>query len=108
MTMEGSWKDGLVAMMATECVNDDRRLTNQGGGLSRRDGLRWIRDFRYKWEEMPNFATHAVADEKHGDLFVPLLLKYISDQRGALGAADDALELFKLYHLGVAEEMEEL
>ena len=57
---------------------------------------------------MPNFATHAVADKKHDDLFVPLLLKYISDQRGALGAADDALELFKLYHLGVAEEMEKL
>jgi hypothetical protein len=23
---EGSWKDGLIAMMATEWVNDDRRL----------------------------------------------------------------------------------
>ena len=42
---EGSWKDGLIAMMATEWVNDDRRLIDQGGGLSRRDGLRWIRDF---------------------------------------------------------------
>lgn len=33
---EGSWKDGLIAMMATEWVNDDRRLLDQGGGLSRR------------------------------------------------------------------------
>ena len=103
---EGAWQDGLIAMMATEWVNDDRRLMDQGGGLSRRDGLRWIRDFGYEWEEMPNFATHAVADEKHGDLFVPLLSKYVRDQKSALKAADDALELFKLYHFGVAEQME--
>jgi hypothetical protein len=37
---EGLWQDGLVAMIATEWVNDDRRLMEQGGGLSRRDGLR--------------------------------------------------------------------
>jgi pyrroloquinoline quinone (PQQ) biosynthesis protein C len=105
---EGAWQDGLIAMMATEWVNDDRRLMDQGGGLSRRDGLRWIRDFGYRWEEMPNFAAHAVADEKHGDLFVPLLPKYISNSASALNAADDALELFKLYHSGVAEAMENL
>lgn len=106
ITRAGPWQDGLIAMMATEWVNDDRRLLDQGGGLSRRDGLRWIRDFGYKWEEMPNFAAHAVADEKHSDLFVPLLDKFISNHDSALKAADDALELFKLYHLGVAEEME--
>lgn len=103
---EGAWQDGLIAMMATEWVNDDRRLMDQGGGLSRRDGLRWIRDFGYKWDEMPNFAAHAVADEKHSDLFVPLLDRFVLSRDSALKAADDALELFKLYHLGVAEEME--
>jgi len=103
---EGAWQDGLIAMMATEWVNDDRRLSNQGGGLSRRDGLRWIRDFGFRWEEMPNFAAHAVADEKHSDLFVPLLDQFILNRESALKAADDALELFKLYHVGVAEEME--
>jgi pyrroloquinoline quinone (PQQ) biosynthesis protein C len=105
---EGAWQDGLIAMMATEWVNDDRRLMDQGGGLSRRDGLRWIRDFGYRWEEMPNFATHAVADEKHGDLFLPLLSKHIANTVSALKAADEALELFKLYHWGVAEVMERL
>ena len=105
---EGAWQDGLIAMMATEWVNDDRRLMDQGGGLSRRDGLRWIRDFGYRWEEMPNFATHAVADEKHGDLFLPLLSKYISNRQSALKAAEEALDLFKLYHSGVAEAMERL
>ena len=108
ITRAGAWQDALIAMMATEWVNDDRRLLDQGGGLSRRDGLRWIRDFGYKWEEMANFAAHAVADEKHSDLFLPLLSKFISNQESALKAADDALELFKLYHLGVAEEMEKL
>ena len=106
ISRESPWQDGLVAMMATEWVNDDRRLMEQGGGLSRRDGLRWIRDFGYKWGEMPNFAAHAVADEKHGDLFTPSLPRYVADPTSALKAADDALELFKLYHLGVAEEME--
>lgn len=108
MTREGPWQDGLIAMMATEWVNDDRRLMDQGGGLSRRDGLRWIRDFGFKWHEMPNFAAHAAADEKHSDLFVPLLPQYIAEPARALKAADDALELFKLYHLGVAEDMEKL
>jgi hypothetical protein len=56
----------------------------------------------------PNFAAHAVADEKHSDLFVPLLQQYIADSERALKVADDALESFKLYHLGVAEEMERL
>ena len=54
----------------------------------------------------PTHAAHAVADEKHSDLFVPLLDRFISNRERALKAADDALELFKLYHLGVAEEME--
>jgi len=106
ITRQGAWQDGLIAMMATEWVNDDRRLMDQGGGLSRRDGLRWMRDFGYKWEEMPNFAAHAVADERHSDLFVPLLGRFVVDRDNALQAADDALELFKLYHLGVAEAME--
>ena len=108
ITREFAWQDGLVAMMATEWVNDDRRLMDQGGGLSRRDGLRWIRDFGFAWEQMPNFAAHAVADEKHSDLFVPLLPRYVADAEHALKVADEALELFKLYHLGVAEEMERL
>jgi len=37
---------------------------------------------------------------------VPLLDKFILDRVSALKAADDALELFKLYHMGVTEEME--
>ena len=43
-----------------------------------------------------------------GDLFMPLLPKYIAHQMRSLKAADDALELFKLYHLGGAEAMEKL
>jgi len=39
---------------------------------------------------------------------VPLLPRYISDQTSALKAADEALELFKFYHLDVAEGMEKL
>jgi pyrroloquinoline quinone (PQQ) biosynthesis protein C len=108
LTRAMPWQDGLIAMMATEWVNDDRQLLDHGGGLSRRDGLRWIRDFGYQWEEMPNFAAHAVADEKHSDLFTPLLQEHVADSARALKAADDALELFKLYHLGVAQEMEKL
>ena len=35
-------------------------------------------------------------------------IKMTASWARALKAADDALELFKLYHLGVAEEMEKL
>jgi pyrroloquinoline quinone (PQQ) biosynthesis protein C len=107
---EKPWPEALVAMMATEWVNDDRVLPDRGGGLSRRDGLRWMRDLGFKWEEMPNFAAHSEADEKHGDLFLPLLPDIISEQEReeVLATADEALELFELYHRGVAEGMEKL
>jgi hypothetical protein len=57
---------------------------------------------------MLNFAAYAVADEQHGELFVPLLPNYISNPPRALNAAADALELFNHYHSGVAETMEKL
>lgn len=108
ITRERSWQEGLVAMMATEWVNDDRLLADQGGGLSRRDGIRWNRDLGFRWDEMPNFAAHSEADERHSDLFLPFLSTYISEEDRALDAADEALELFKLYHTGLAEEMEKM
>ena len=54
---------------------------------------------------MPNFAAHAVADEKHSDLLFPCCRNTFRISR-ALKAADDALELFKLYRLAIAQEME--
>ena len=108
ITRQRSWQEGLVAMMATEWVNDDRLLAEQGGGLSRRDGVRWVKDFGFPWDKMPNFAAHSEADEKHSDLFLPYLPGLITEETKALEAADEALELFKLYHKGLTEEMERM
>src|SRR3989442_12361684 len=54
------------------------------------------------------FAAHAVADERQAIFSCPCCRGNISDQTSALKAADEALELFKFYHLDVAEGMEKL
>jgi hypothetical protein len=40
-------------------------------------------------------AIRIPTNEKHGELFMPLLPKYIAHQTRSLNAADEALELFK-------------
>jgi hypothetical protein len=54
---------------------------------------------------MPDFAAHAVATRNTAICLSPCCRNTFRISR-ALKAADDALELFKLYHLGVAEKME--
>jgi pyrroloquinoline quinone (PQQ) biosynthesis protein C len=65
ITRERPWLEGLAALMATEWGNDDRLCANLGGGVSRREALRWMEDLGMKWKEIPNLAAHAEADEEH-------------------------------------------
>jgi hypothetical protein len=64
--------------------------------------------YGWKWIIRYRFAALAVADEKHGDVFVPLLLRYAADRESSLKAAAEALEFFTLYQLGVADTMNRL
>jgi hypothetical protein len=59
---------------------------------------------------MPNYNAHKQADEKHSDMFLPFIAEFATGEKEglALKAAKQALDLFKVYRLGVAVAMEQI
>jgi pyrroloquinoline quinone (PQQ) biosynthesis protein C len=110
LTHAKSWLEGLSALTVTEWTNDDRLLSDLGGGHSTRMGNRWTEDMAIAWRDMPNFVAHSQADEEHSDMFLPFLEKYATGEKEqiALGAVKESLELFALYREGVARAMERI
>jgi len=110
MTREKSWLEGLAALTITEWANDDRLLSDVGGGLSSRMAKRWMEDLGFGWEQMPNFKVHSQADEEHSDMFLEDLEKFATGEKEALAyqAAKESMDLLKLFRAGIAREMERL
>jgi pyrroloquinoline quinone (PQQ) biosynthesis protein C len=107
MTRERPWLEGLAALMATEWGNDDRLFADLGGGVSRREGIRWVEDMGLKWEQIPNLSAHAEADEAHGEMFVPVLAVFGNgNEQKILQAARESMELYRVFRLGLALAME--
>jgi pyrroloquinoline quinone (PQQ) biosynthesis protein C len=108
MTREKPWLEGLAALTVTEWCNDDRLLSDQGGGNSTRMARRWIEDMGIKMKDMPNFDVHSQADEEHSDMFLPYFAKFATGQLqdDALQAVKESLELLTIYRAGVSEAME--
>jgi len=107
MTRERPWLEGLAAMMATEWANDDRLFPNLGGGVTRREGIRWVEDLGLTWEQIPLLWSHAEADEAHGEMFLPALAEFGNgNEEKILGAARESMQLYRVYRLGVALAME--
>ena len=110
VTREKSWLEGLSSLTVTEWTNDDRLLSDLGGGHSTRMGKRWMEDMGLKWRDMPNFDVHRQADEEHSDMFLPFLETYATGDKEqlALDAVKESLDLFALYRHGVAKAMEKI
>jgi len=110
MTREKSWLEGLASLTITEWANDDRLLSDVGGGLSSRMAKRWMDDLGFGWEKMPNFKVHSQADEEHSDMFLEDLEKFAIGEKEALvyQAAKESMDLLKLFRAGIAREMERL
>jgi pyrroloquinoline quinone (PQQ) biosynthesis protein C len=107
MTRERPWLEGLAALMATEWGNDDRLFEDLGGGVSRREGIRWVEDMGLQWEQIPNLSAHAEADEAHGEMFVPVLAVFGNgNEQKILQAARESMELYRVFRLGLALAME--
>jgi pyrroloquinoline quinone (PQQ) biosynthesis protein C len=107
ITRERPWLEGLSALMATEWGNDDRLFADLGGGVSRREAVRWMEDLGMKWKDIPNLAAHSEADEKHGDMFLPVLAEFGNNyEEKILDAARESMELYGLFRYGVALAME--
>jgi pyrroloquinoline quinone (PQQ) biosynthesis protein C len=110
LTRSKSWVEGLSALTVTEWTNDDRLLSDLGGGHSTRMGKRWMEDMGTQWRDMPNFDVHRQADEEHSDMFLPFLEEYATGEKEkmALSAVKESLDLFALYREGVAQAMEKV
>ncbi len=108
MTREKSWLEGLASLTITEWANDDRLLQSVGGGLSSRMAKRWMEDLGFAWEQMPNFKVHSEADEEHSDMFLDDLEKFATGekQEKVYQAAQESMELLKIFRYGIAKEME--
>ncbi len=67
-----------------------------------------MEDLGLGWDDLPNFKVHREADEEHSDMFLPYLATFVTgeNERLALQAVRESLELFAIYRQGVAEEME--
>ena len=110
ITKAKSWIEGLAALTITEWCNDDRLLADLGGGQSTRMAKRWMEDMGFTWKDIPNLQAHSQADEKHSDMFVPYLAEYATgeNEKLALQAARESLELNAVYRVGIAAAMEAL
>ena len=110
MTRAKSWIEGLAALTETEWTNDDRMLSDMGGGHSTRMARRWMDDMGLKMKDMPNFEAHSEADEEHSDMFLPFLSRFATGEKekAALQAVQESLDLFAIYREGVAVAMEQI
>ncbi len=107
ITLKCDWLEGLGALMATEWGNDDRLFKESGGGVSRREAIRWMEDLGMNWEKIPHLKAHSEADEEHGDMFLPVLAQFGRGyEEKILNAARESMELYDLFRLGLALAME--
>lgn len=110
ITRTKSWQEGLAALMATERVHDGRGLEDLGGGHSSKTAKRWMEDLGLSWAQIPNTAAHSKADEKHSEMFLPVLAEFVpqSDEERVLRAAKESLDFRELMYAGICDAMEKI
>jgi len=104
------WQEALSASTIAEWTNDDRLLGDIGGGNCTRLSKSWARDLGFKPEQMPNFVAHSKADEKHSDMFLDILERYVppGGEQGVLKTAKESMEIHRAYFGGMAMAMARL
>lgn len=98
------WYEALAASTSSEGMNDDRLLGDLGGGNTTTLTKTWARDLGLKPEQMPHFTAHSKADEKHSDMFLEILEKYVpaGKEAGVLEAVQESFDLMRAYFGGMA------
>ena len=101
------WQEALSASTIAEWTNDDRLLGEIGGGNCTRLAKSWARDLGFKPEQMPNFVAHSKADEKHSEMFLDILERYVppGGEEGVLKTAKESMEIHRAYFGGMAMAM---
>ncbi len=108
MTKNKSWLEGLGAMTITEWNQDDRLLSDLGGGHAYRMGQRWVEQLGLTWDDLPNWRAHREADKEHSDMFLPILVEFAvgENEKRVIEAAKESEELYRVYQAGIADAME--
>ncbi len=108
MTKNKSWLEGLAAMTITEWNQDDRLLSDLGGGHAYRMGQRWVEQLGLTWDDLPNWRAHREADKEHSDMFLPVLAEFAigENENRVIEAAKESEELYRVYQAGIADAME--
>lgn len=101
------WQEALSASTIAEWTNDDRLLGEIGGGNCTRLAKSWARDLGFKPEQMPNFVAHSKADEKHSEMFLDILERYVppGGEEGVLKTAKESMDIHRAYFGGMAMAM---
>ncbi|MEE9549350.1 MAG: iron-containing redox enzyme family protein [Candidatus Binatia bacterium] len=104
------WQEALSASTIAEWTNDDRLLGDIGGGNCTRLAKSWARDLGFKPEQMPNFVVHSKADEKHSEMFLDILERYVppGGEKGVLKTAKESMEIHRAYFGGMAMAMAQM
>lgn len=104
------WQEALAASTIAEWTNDDRLLGDIGGGNCTRLFKNWTRDLGFRSEQLPNFVVHSKADEKHSEMFLDLLEKYVpgSAEEGVLKTGKESMDIHRAYFGGMAQAMARL
>ncbi len=104
------WQEALSASTIAEWTNDDRLLGDIGGGNCTRLSKSWARDLGFKPEQMPNFVAHSKADEKHSEMFLDILERYVptGGEEGVLKTAKESMDIHRAYFGGMAMAMAQM
>ncbi len=59
---------------------------------------------------MPNFVVHSKADEKHSDMFLDILERYVppGGEEGVLKTAKESMDIHRAYFGGMAMAMAQM
>lgn len=101
------WQEALAASTIAEWTNDDRLLGDIGGGNCTRLARNWTRDLGFRSEQLPNFVAHSKADEKHSDMFLDILERYVPTgiEENVLNTAKESMDIHRAYFGGMAMTM---
>lgn len=104
------WQEALASSTIAEWTNDDRLLGDIGGGNCTRLAKIWARDLGFRPEQMPNFVAHSKADEKHSDMFLDVLERYVSraSEQAVLATAKESMDIHRAYFGGMAMAMAQM
>ena len=104
------WHEAIACSTVAEWHNDDRLVGDLGGGNCTRLRESWARDLGFRVEQMPNFTAHSKADEKHSEMFLDVLEKYVppGGKEAVIQTARESTDLHRAYFGGMAMVMQGL